>query len=149
MNTERLARNIGNWGDWSLNRDWRLAYGNRTPSPPPEPANVLLTEEEIDFRIWKDMVDCPSRYGEDIVEWIELNEKLEASDIRWRLGAHWWNKEKEIQDEKEYVAATRIQAAFRGHRTRHRQVWRDCALCLQHTISPIHTDGLWTCRECK
>ncbi len=149
MNTQRLMKTVGNWGDWSVERDWRLAYGNRTPSPPPS-SPVLLSEEQIDFRIWKDMVECPSKYGDDIVEWLDLNEKLEKSDLRWRIAAYWWNKEREIQTKKENTAATKIQALFRGHRTRHTQLWRDCALCLQHTICPVELRyGLWVCRECK
>lgn len=129
---------IKSWGDWVLDNEWKL------PAPP-----VVLDQEEIDFALWKDMVDYPSRYGDDIVDWLDLNEKLEKSSLRWRLGAHWCKKAKEIQDKKECKAAIKIQAAFRGHNTRYRQVWRDCALCLQHTISPMYRNGLWVCKECK
>ena len=47
------------------------------------------TEFEVDFAIWKDMIEEPAKYGDDICEWVALNETLTRGSGRWRLGAHW------------------------------------------------------------
>lgn len=117
------------------------------------------TEFDIDFAIWRDMVENPSAYGDDIVEWLELDEKLTRGPGRWRLGAFWDRRQAE-EDEKEALrkeaeefmrevrAATVIAAAVRGHQARTKQVFRDCCMCLSHRISPLQTDVGMMCRGC-
>lgn len=117
------------------------------------------TEFDIDFAIWRDMVENPSAYGDDICEWLELNDKLTSGSGRWRLGAFWDRKQAD-EDEKEAArkaaeeyqrkvrAVTVIQAAVRGHQARSKQTFRDCCMCLSHRISPFVTDVGCMCRGC-
>lgn len=56
---------------------------------------------EIDLAIWKDMMENPSMYGDDILEWMELDESLSKSAARWRLSAYWLRKEKEANAKEE------------------------------------------------
>lgn len=126
---------------------------------PEEEVQRVRTEFDIDFALWKDMIDEPSKYGSDIGEWLELDAKLRQGSGRWRLGAFWDEKEQEIADAialraevEEFVrrrdAATRIQAAVRGHQARVTQPFRDCCMCLSHRISPLSTDVGCMCRGC-
>jgi hypothetical protein len=154
---------------WPRNRDLRecLSYldridAARAAGPVAAPAPVARqprTEFDIDFAIWRDMVECPSKYGDDICEWLELNEKLTNGPGRWRLGAFWDRMQTE-QDAKDRLraemeedwnqqkAATVIAAAVRGHQARTKQPFRDCCMCLSHRISPLETDVGHMCRGC-
>lgn len=117
------------------------------------------TEFELDFAVWKDMIEEPAKYGDDIVEWLELDAKLARGSGRWRLAAFWLQQEA-IEAEKEeqrkawedhqrkVKAVTVIQAAVRGHQTRSKQTFRDCCMCLSHRISPLKTDVGMMCRGC-
>lgn len=60
----------------------------------------VRSEFEVDFAIWKDMVEEPSKYGDDIIEWLELNEKLTKGAGRWRLAAYWLQIEREQEKEE-------------------------------------------------
>ena len=117
------------------------------------------TEFELDFAVWKDMIEEPAKYGDDIIEWLALNDKLTRGSGRWRLGAFWAQME-EVEAEKEEAreafeeqqrkvkAVTVIQAAVRGHQARSKQTFRDCCMCLSHRISPLVTDVGCMCRGC-
>jgi hypothetical protein len=116
----------------------------------------VKTEFDIDFTIWKDMINEPWKYGDDIIEWLELDEKLSSQSGRWRLGAFWNQKEEEEkrkQAERERIvrenhAAIAIQAIVRGHITRTQQPFRDCYLCLSHRTSPYSLQNEMICRPC-
>lgn len=56
-----------------------------------EPSKCVKTYS--DFNLWKDMVEEPEKYGDDIVEWLELNDKLTTDEGRWRIAAYWDEKE--------------------------------------------------------
>lgn len=132
---------------------------------------------ELEFRVWKDMVENPCQYGDDIVEWLDLDAKVMAGPKRWRAGAFWQVKEDEenakhwervlgllakaaeqqeqwrqeaiaAEVARENVLATRIQALWRGYSTRCAQPWRDCAKCLKHGICVEQVEGLHVCRCC-
>jgi hypothetical protein len=45
-------------------------------------------------------------------------------------------------------AATKIQAAIRGHLARSNANFRDCCMCLAHTVCPLQTDVGMMCRAC-
>jgi hypothetical protein len=126
--------------------------------------------DELDFRLWQDMIENPCMYGDDIVEWLELNEAVLRGPKRWRVGAYWARKQDEEnakawqrvlgllaragaqqqqwREEAENAMATRIQAAWRGYSTRVRQTWRDCAKCLAHGICVEQVEGEHVCRCC-
>lgn len=138
---------------------------------------TLSDSTEVDFRVWKDMIEEPWKYGDDIVEWLELDAKVCAGPKRWRTGAFWQEKEDEyvakewgrVQDllakaalqqqqwHEEALAvaearrnhlATRIQALWRGYSTRCRQSWRDCSQCLTHGTCVESVNGEPACHEC-
>ena len=154
---------------WPRGRDLReaLTYldridAARAAAPVAAPAPVVRrprTEFDIDFAIWRDMVENPVQYGDDICEWLELNEKLTNGPGRWRLGAFWdrYQAEQEKVDAQRAAieegvrqdkAATVIAAAVRGHQARTRMPFRDCCMCLSHRISPLETDVGRMCRGC-
>ncbi len=133
--------------------------------------------DELDFRVWKDMVENPCMYGDDITEWLALDEKVRTGPKRWRVAA-FWQKKQEEQDAKDWAhllgllakaakeqqrmyeeaiaaeiahdnaMATRIQALWRGYSTRVKQVWRDCAKCLAHGICVETIGEEHVCRCC-
>jgi hypothetical protein len=61
------------------------------------PAPVALPESNPDMRMWRDMVEEPEKYGDDIGEWLELDAKLRAAPGRWRIDAYWLEKEMEME----------------------------------------------------
>jgi len=150
------------------------------------------TQSDVDWKLWQDMVEDPAKYGEDIVEWLDLDEKLRAGPKRWRVAAYWLRKVQAEEDEKRereeaieasrapykalyskvakqaaakgmqrwldrdiktfvariHGAATKIQAAVRGHLVRSESPCLNCCMCLAHTICPLETDNGMMCRAC-
>jgi hypothetical protein len=133
--------------------------------------------DELTFRVWKDMIEEPYKYGDDITEWLDLDEEVMRGPKRWRAGAYWQKREDEylakewqrvlgllakaaweqqrMYEEQiaaeiayENAMATRIQALWRGYSTRVRQTWRDCAKCLKHGICVETLDEEHVCRCC-
>jgi hypothetical protein len=105
-----------------------------------------------EFRMWLDMVNEPAKYGDDIVDFTEIDDKLAVSAARWRLNAEWLRKEDELKEAEESIrvveAATKIQAAFRGHLVRDLQMCLNCEHCLSHRISPYTVAGEHVCAAC-
>jgi hypothetical protein len=66
------------------------------------------TADDADWALWQDMVEEPAKYGDDIAEWLAVDESLRAGPKRWRVAAYWLRKE---QEEKDKAAA--LQAPFR------------------------------------
>lgn len=68
-------------------------------NPPLPPTSPVMPEprtaEDVDWKLWQDMVEEPAKYGDDIVQWLELDEKLRAGPKRWRVAAYWLQKEQE------------------------------------------------------
>lgn len=121
-------------------------------------AEVPDADERM-FRLWTEMAEEPWKYGDDIVEWLDLNESVQAGPKRWRAGAFWIRQEEseaereaaiyaEEQRQVESRAATRIQAIVRGYQTRCRQEWRDCSTCLTHGICVDQIGADYVCSEC-
>jgi len=89
-----------------------------------EMVSVPRSQAEVDWAVWQDMVNEPEKYGDDIVEWLALDEQLRAGPKRWRVAAFWLQKEEEkLQAEKEAQAPWRAlysvaakQAALAGER---------------------------------
>lgn len=137
----------------------RAAFAQPQVAAAPVVVRRPKTEFELDFAIWKDMIEEPAKYGDDIIEWLELDAKLTRGSGRWRLAAFWLQQEA-VEAEKEEArkafeeqqrkveAATVIQAAVRGHIARSKQTFRDCCMCLSHRISPLVTDVGRMCRGC-
>jgi hypothetical protein len=155
---EEAKRIIRTWrGDLrACNRYLNEIDRKRAQSLAAPVAPIVKTEFDIDFAIWKDMINEPWKYGDDIIEWLELDEKLSSQSGRWRLGAFWNQKEEEEkrkQAERERIvrenhAAIAIQAIVRGHMTRTQQPFRDCYLCLSHRTAPYSLQNEMICRPC-
>lgn len=76
------------------------------PLPPSAPVMAeSRTTEDMDWKLWQDMVEDPAKYGDDIVEWLDLDEKLRAGPKRWRVAAYWLEKEQEKADKEEALRA--------------------------------------------
>ena len=119
----------------------------RTPAAPaPE-----MDEDTRTWRVWKDMVEEPEKYGSDIGEWIALDEEVRRGPKRWRVDAFWNARVRELEEEQA-VFATKIQALWRGHVARTVLGERfNCGRCLRHIACPerLEVDDLYVCRDCK
>lgn len=111
----------------------------------PAPAR---TEFDVNFAIWRDMLEEPEKYGDDIAEWVNIHDTLMAGPGRWRLGAYWVRFDERRRAPMEDNAATRIQAAVRGHLAREKMPFRDCAMCLSHTTCAHNTEVGAICSGC-
>jgi hypothetical protein len=155
---EEVNQIVQNWrGELrGCNRYLNEIDKKRAAKPSAPVAPVVKTEFDTDFAIWKDMINDAWKYGDEITEWLELDDKLTKESGRWRLGAFWIQKEEEqerkrIERERiaeENRAAISIQAAIRGHMTRNQQPFRDCYLCFSHRTSPYSLQNEMICRPC-
>jgi hypothetical protein len=68
-----------------------------------------VTALERDFALWKDMVENPSQYGDDIVEWLDLNEQLLKTRKSWKIERYW----RSIEEEKAREEAA-LQSQWRS-----------------------------------
>lgn len=80
------------------------------------------TQSDLDWAVWKDMVEDPAKYGDDIVEWLELDEKLRAGPKRWRVAAYWLCKEQEAVEEQK-----RKEEAIEALRTPYKALYSQIA----------------------
>lgn len=70
--------------------------------------DAICESDASDYEMWEDMANEPWKYGEDIVEWLALNEKLIAGPDAHRAAAFW-----RLQMEDEEAELTREQAHWR------------------------------------
>jgi hypothetical protein len=169
------------------------AFRAHPPLPPAAPVkSEPRTADDVDWKLWQDMVEDPAKYGDDIIEWLDLDAKLRASPKAWRVAAYWLLKEQEAEEDKKreeaaaesarapykalyskiakqaaakgmrrwlnrdiktfvariHSAATKIQAAVRGHQTRSHLPFLNCCMCLAHRICPLETHVGMMCRAC-
>ena len=81
-------------------------FRENPPLPPAAPwTPELRSTDDVDWNLWQDMVEDPAKYGDDIVEWLELDESLRAGPKRWRVVAYWLQKEQEEKEKKEALQA--------------------------------------------
>ncbi len=59
-------------------------------------APAPLSQDDLDWRVWCDMVEAPEKYGADIVEWLELDARVSAT----RAQAYWLQREQDRADEE-------------------------------------------------
>lgn len=115
-------------------------------APAPE-----MDEDTRNWRVWRDMVEEPWKYGSDIGEWLELDEQLRRGPKRWRVDAYWNAKVREMEAEEQEAAAIKIQALWRGHTLRYVLAPRfNCACCLKRELcwTPWEDRMHWLCGEC-
>jgi hypothetical protein len=124
----------------------RKAEAPETTAQPVAP----LTEDERTWRVWKDMVEEPWKYGSDIGEWLEIDQTVRTGPKRWRAAAVWWEAVRELE-QQESTAAAKIQALWRGHIAREVVAPRfNCARCLAHAPCPTEWDAAeWICSACS
>lgn len=104
-----------------------------------------LSELDLTFNVWKDMVEEPWKYGDnDWEEWLEMDAQLWRSSKRWRLAAFWQKR----QDENDLALVTRIQAAWKGHALRNSHPQLNCGKCLAHTPCRYKDNGVYLCYDC-
>lgn len=88
-------------------------------SPPLPPAAPRLseprTQDDVDWSLWQDMVEDPAKYGDDIIQWLELDESLRAGPKRWRVDAFWLQREQEKQaaEEEKKAEQEALQIPYR------------------------------------
>jgi hypothetical protein len=83
------------------------------PSPP---RSEPRTTDDVDWKLWQDMVEDPAKYGDDIIEWLDLDASLRAGPKRWRVDAYWLRKEQEVVEEKkrEEEAIEALRAPYKA-----------------------------------
>ena len=82
----------------------RAAHASWMARPKPAAGNRQRSQFDVDFSLWKEMIEEPAKFGEDITEWLELDAKLSQGPGRWRLGAY-WSQLQEEEDAKEAALA--------------------------------------------
>ena len=76
------------------------------PLPPAAPVTPEpRTADDVDWKLWQDMVEDPAKYGDDIIDWLELDESLRAGPKRWRVPAYWLQREQEQKDKENALQA--------------------------------------------
>ena len=73
----------------------------------------IAPEEASDFRVWQDMADEPAKYGDDICDWLDLDE---SPDGRWRRAAYWVLREARemVEEVREEARLAQDQAVWRA-----------------------------------
>jgi len=128
--------------------------GRRAEFQSPKPATMgqPMPDEERNWRVWKDMVEEPEKYGSDTAEWFALDEELRRGPKRWRVDAYWYGKVREFEESEYSPAATKIQSLWRGHVARSLLAHRfTCARCLSHGVCshPWTEPDSWICTACN
>lgn len=98
----------------------RAAYAAEAVRPVPVVVRHPRSEFDVDFAIWKDMIEEPAKYGDDICEWLALDEKLTRGSGRWRLGAYW----SQLQAEEEAA----VEALVAPWRALYSQIAKEAAV---------------------
>lgn len=108
-----------------------------------------MDDDAVLFRVWRDMILEPAKYGDDDwEEWIGMDAQLRAGSKRWRVAAFWLQMEDEERERLQDACATRIQALWRGHHVRATQEGLSCEDCLARTIAPKRFNEKHLCDEC-
>ena len=82
------------------------------------PVAARVVDEDVrNWRVWTDMVEEPEKYGADIGEWIALDEEVRRGPKRWRVDAFWNTLTRRVEEEQA-LAVTKIQALWRGVKSR-------------------------------
>lgn len=146
---------IVSWGDYAIGAYCGTEEDDSCRSV--QPANV-------GYGMWKDMVEEPWKYGDDIEDWLDLDAELREAPGRWRIDAYWLREQQKRDWERldamiqkawnDYLArremkVVKIQALWRGHSARNKILWRDCCMCLAHHVSPIKTEIGFMCQKCS
>lgn len=138
----RYAKNVSAAVRW-VNRITTKREQYIPEQPVPDPIRRVEHEPlHTDFLTLQDMADEPWKYGDDVFETLELEEKINKTPKAWRVHALWLRKAQDDANEDEktvygraVVGMIKFQALVRGHQTRCRNGWTSCAHCLCHRVS--------------
>lgn len=126
------------------------------------PVPIPRAKQDLQFRLWKDMITESAKYGDDMESLPELEERVNKTYWSPEVQKH-YEKQALLEKVRELVekfkaeyeqkknAAIRIQALYRGHKCRNSTVcrFRDCCHCLAHTICPLQVGWrYWVCKDC-
>lgn len=137
-------RPVLNWLDAMDAR--RAEHKSKTAAP------LIVRDMDPDavlFRVWRDMVLEPSKYGDaDWEEWLQMDTQLRTGPKRWRVAAFWLQMEDEERERTRDACAIRIQACWRGHHVRATQEGLSCEDCLARGIAPKRFNDQHLCDGC-
>lgn len=74
-----------------------MAMDRTRASPVAEVVRAEKSKDDVDWALWQDMVNEPEKYGDDIVEWLALDEEVRAGPKRWRVAAFWLEKDQQAE----------------------------------------------------
>lgn len=126
------------------------------------PIPIPRAKQDMNYRLWKDMVTESAKYGEDMETLPELEGKV--------MKTYWSPEVQKYKEKQELLAKVRtlvekfkveydykkkcaivIQAVVRGHQCRNSTVcrFRDCCHCLAHTVCSLQVGWrYWVCKDC-
>jgi hypothetical protein len=132
--------------------NWLDSMEEKRASQPKASTTPVVRDMDPDavmFRVWKDMVLEPAKYGpEDWQDWVVMDAQLKAGPKRWRIAAFWREMDDAEEARVREASATRIQAAWRGHVVRDTQEGLNCEDCLARTFAPQQWNGERLCVGC-
>lgn len=126
------------------------------------PIPIPRAKQDLQFRLWRDMITESAKYGDDMDQLQDIEERLKNTYWSPEVQRH-YEKQALLEKVRELVeqfkveyeqkknAAIRIQALYRGHRCRNSVQcrFRDCCHCLAHTICPLQVGWrYWVCKDC-
>ena len=88
----------------------RASYAAELARPQPV-APRQRSQFDADFSLWKEMIEEPAKFGEDIGDWLELDAKLSQGPGRWRLGAY-WSELQAVEDARETALSAPWRALY-------------------------------------
>lgn len=87
----------------------RAFHAIKVVRPPVAPRQ--RSQFDVDFSLWKEMIEEPAKFGEDITDWLELDAKLSRGPGRWRLHAY-WSERQAMEDARETALAAPWRALY-------------------------------------
>lgn len=125
-----------NWAMYSNEtRSWGDLMTGMRPATKAVRVEAPITGLELTFRVWKDMMENPAQYGDDIEEWLALDEELRLSRKCWKRERYLRQRDAEEETKlaaeqakwRKVFTPIATQAAVAGAR---RWVERDIKRCI-------------------
>lgn len=138
--TQKRTAAPGRLVNWKLYTTENCSWGDLMTGMKPSAKKIVeegpITALELKFRVWKEMQENPWQYGEDIEEWLALDDELWASRKSWKMERYLRERnagkeklEKEEQAKwRKVFAPIATQAAVAGGR---RWIERDIKACVR------------------
>ncbi len=106
-----------------LEMDARRVAASKPQAPPAEP--TPLTPDELEWAVWQDMVEEPWKYGDDILEWLQVDEAVRSGPLANRPEAYWVAVQAELDRpaEAEYNPWRKVYAKIAREAARTGEKW--------------------------